>query len=132
MDGNCGLIRLQLSVYKEAGGILGIMKGNAIKKAEQQESVVMSSGIPYTIIRAGSLQNTQSGNQGFSFEEVWFRIRWDLLWFDFFEHIHFLCFLDFFFSLVERANYYLSKHVQFVLDERLIIHSHLLIKYITY
>uniref|UniRef100_A0A803NY92 NAD(P)-binding domain-containing protein n=1 Tax=Cannabis sativa TaxID=3483 RepID=A0A803NY92_CANSA len=59
----------QLCVYKGAGGIQAFMKGNTIKKAEQEESLVAASGIPYTIIRCGSLQNTPGGKQGFSFEE---------------------------------------------------------------
>lgn len=45
------------------------MKGNAVNKAEKEESTLVSSGIPYTIIRAGLLQNTPGGNQGLSFEE---------------------------------------------------------------
>lgn len=66
----CSLIRLQLSVYKGAGGIQALMKGNSIKKAEQEESVLVELGIPYTIIRSGLLQNSPGGKQGFSFEEV--------------------------------------------------------------
>lgn len=45
------------------------MESNARKLAEQDESVVTSSGIPYTIIRSGSLRNTPGGQQGFSFKE---------------------------------------------------------------
>lgn len=48
------------------------MNGNARKLAAQDESVITSSGIPYTIIRTGSLTNTPGGKQGFSFEEVLF------------------------------------------------------------
>ncbi|KAJ7963239.1 NAD(P)-binding Rossmann-fold superfamily protein [Quillaja saponaria] len=59
----------QLSVYRGTGGIQSLIKSNAKKLAEQDESVLMGSGIPYTIIRAGSLQNTPGGKQGFSFEE---------------------------------------------------------------
>lgn len=59
-----------MSVYKGAGGIQALMKGNAVNKAEKEESTLVASGIPYTIIRAGLLQNTPGGNQGFSFEEV--------------------------------------------------------------
>ncbi|KAK6911875.1 hypothetical protein RJ641_023968 [Dillenia turbinata] len=50
-------------------GILAMMQSNARKLAEQDESTVMASGIPYTIIRAGLLQNTPGGKQGFSFKE---------------------------------------------------------------
>lgn len=60
----------QLSVYKGSSGIQAIMESNARKLAEQDESVVTSSGIPYTIIRSGSLRNTPGGQQGFSFKEV--------------------------------------------------------------
>ncbi|GMN36895.1 hypothetical protein TIFTF001_006382 [Ficus carica] len=59
----------QLSVYKGAGGIQALMRGNAVNKAEKEESTLVASGIPYTIIRAGLLQNTPGGNQGFSFKE---------------------------------------------------------------
>ncbi|KAL5579537.1 hypothetical protein UlMin_011979 [Ulmus minor] len=59
----------QLSVYKGAGGIQALMKSNAKKQAEQDESILMASGIPYTIVRAGLLENTPGGKQGFSFEE---------------------------------------------------------------
>lgn len=48
------------------------MNSKARKLAEQDESFVMASGIPHTIIRAGSLQNTPGGKQGFSFKEVLF------------------------------------------------------------
>lgn len=46
------------------------MKSNAKKSAEQDESVLMTSGIPYTIIRTGVLHDTPGGKQGFTFEEV--------------------------------------------------------------
>uniref|UniRef100_A0A7C9E4Y5 NAD(P)-binding domain-containing protein n=3 Tax=Opuntia streptacantha TaxID=393608 RepID=A0A7C9E4Y5_OPUST len=59
----------QLSVYKGADGIQALMTSNARKLAEQDESTLMTSGIPYTIIRVGSLQNTPGGTQGFCFEE---------------------------------------------------------------
>ncbi|GFY97194.1 NAD(P)-binding Rossmann-fold superfamily protein [Actinidia rufa] len=59
----------QLSVYKGTVGIQALMNSKARKLAEQDESIVMASGIPYTIIRAGSLQNTPGGKQGFSFKE---------------------------------------------------------------
>ncbi|KAM5579536.1 hypothetical protein ABKV19_009355 [Rosa sericea] len=59
----------QLSVYKDAGGIQALMKSNARKLAEEDESILMASGIPYTIIRAGSLQISPGGTQGFSFEK---------------------------------------------------------------
>lgn len=60
---------MQLSVYRGSGGIQALMKGNAGKLAEQDESMLMASGIPYTIIRTGVLQNTPGGKQGFQFEE---------------------------------------------------------------
>lgn len=59
----------QLSVYKGADGIQALMTSNARKLAEQDESSLIASGVPYTIIRAGSLQNTPGGTQGFSFQE---------------------------------------------------------------
>lgn len=68
----CRLISLQLSVYKGAGGLQALMKSKVRKLAEQDELTLVASGIPYTIIRAGLLQNTPGGKQGFSFEEVLF------------------------------------------------------------
>ncbi|KAK6914705.1 hypothetical protein RJ641_019822 [Dillenia turbinata] len=44
-------------------------QSNARKLAEKDESMVMASGIPYTIIRAGLLQNTPGGKHGFRFKE---------------------------------------------------------------
>lgn len=46
-----------------------MLSSNARKLAEQDETMVLASGIPYTIIRTGSLTNTPGGQQGFSFEE---------------------------------------------------------------
>lgn len=66
---DCGLQRLQLFVYRASSGIQAIMKNNQRKIAEKDESVLMASGIPYTIVRAGMLQKTPGGTQGFSFEE---------------------------------------------------------------
>ncbi|XP_034695456.1 uncharacterized protein LOC117921619 [Vitis riparia] len=59
----------QLSAYRGTGGIQALMQGNARKLAEKDESIVTGSGIPYTIIRAGLLQNTPGGKEGFSFKE---------------------------------------------------------------
>ncbi|XP_059457375.1 uncharacterized protein LOC132187176 isoform X1 [Corylus avellana] len=59
----------QLSAYKGAGGIQALMKSNARKLAEQDELMLIASGIPYTIIKAGLLESTPGGGQGFSFEE---------------------------------------------------------------
>ncbi|XVF25201.1 hypothetical protein REPUB_Repub13aG0192900 [Reevesia pubescens] len=58
----------QLSVYRASSGIQALMTSNSRKLAEKDESVLMASGIPYTIIRAGMMQNTPGGAQGFSFE----------------------------------------------------------------
>ncbi|KAL6335312.1 hypothetical protein AAG906_029554 [Vitis piasezkii] len=59
----------QLSAYRGTSGIQALMQGNARKLAEKDESIVTGSGIPYTIIRAGLLQNTPGGKEGFSFKE---------------------------------------------------------------
>ena len=64
------LTKLQLSVYSGKSGIQSLMKSNAKKLAEQDESVLKTSGIPYTIIRTGVLQDTGGGKQGFTFDEV--------------------------------------------------------------
>ncbi|KAK9101492.1 hypothetical protein Scep_024922 [Stephania cephalantha] len=59
----------QLSAYRGSSGIQALMKSNSSKLAEKDESTVMASGIPYTIIRAGMLQDGPGGKQGFSFKE---------------------------------------------------------------
>ncbi|MQM19822.1 hypothetical protein Taro_052835, partial [Colocasia esculenta] len=58
-----------LAAYKGSSGFQALMNNKARKLAEQDEEAVVSSGIPYTIIRAALLQNTPGGNQGFSFKE---------------------------------------------------------------
>ncbi|KAK6128069.1 hypothetical protein DH2020_038197 [Rehmannia glutinosa] len=58
-----------LSVYRNSTGIQAVMNSNARKLAEQDENVVKASGVPYSIIRTGILNNTPGGQQGFSFEE---------------------------------------------------------------
>lgn len=58
-----------MAVYKGSSGIQAIMSSKARKRAEQDEEAVMASSIPYTIIRAGVLQNSPGGVQGFSFGE---------------------------------------------------------------
>lgn len=63
-------MRLQLSVYEGSSGIQAMMRGSSKKLAEQDESKLMASGLPYTIIRAGALQDTPGGEQGFRFDEV--------------------------------------------------------------
>ncbi|KAK6118063.1 hypothetical protein DH2020_048195 [Rehmannia glutinosa] len=50
-------------------GIQAVMNSNVRKLAEQDENVVKASGVPYSIIRTGILNNTPGGQQGFSFEE---------------------------------------------------------------
>ncbi|XP_052182939.1 uncharacterized protein LOC127795360 isoform X1 [Diospyros lotus] len=59
----------QLSVYRGTGGIQALMNSTARKLAEEDESIVMALGVPYTIIRAGLLQNSPGRTLGFSFEE---------------------------------------------------------------
>ncbi|XP_068659916.1 uncharacterized protein At2g37660, chloroplastic isoform X1 [Aristolochia californica] len=59
----------QLAVYRGSGGIQALMNSKVFKLAEKDEAAVLASGIPYTIIRAGLLQNTPGGQQGFSFKE---------------------------------------------------------------
>ncbi|XP_071741958.1 uncharacterized protein [Rutidosis leptorrhynchoides] len=63
------VILSQLSVYKGSSGVQAIINSNARKLAEQDESIVVSSGTPYTIVRTGLLTNDRRGKSGFSFEE---------------------------------------------------------------
>jgi hypothetical protein len=64
------LIRLQLAVYRNSGGLQAIMNSKLKKLAERDEEMVLASGIPCTIIRTGSLQSTPGGERGFDFTEV--------------------------------------------------------------
>ncbi|XP_039004483.1 uncharacterized protein At2g37660, chloroplastic-like [Hibiscus syriacus] len=59
----------QLSAYRASSGIQAIMTSNQRKLAEEDESALIDSRIPYSIIRAGKLQSTPGGTQGFNFEE---------------------------------------------------------------
>ncbi|KAK9060528.1 hypothetical protein SSX86_021232 [Deinandra increscens subsp. villosa] len=63
------VILSQLSVYRASSGVQAIMNSNARNLAEQDESMVVSSGIPYTIVRTGVLTNDRGGKPGFSFEK---------------------------------------------------------------
>lgn len=54
----------------ESSGIQAIMNSNARKLAEQDENALVTSGIPYTIIRSGALKNAPGGQEGFNFKEV--------------------------------------------------------------
>ncbi|XP_077236318.1 NAD(P)-binding Rossmann-fold superfamily protein isoform X2 [Tasmannia lanceolata] len=54
----------QLAVYRGSSGIQALMNSKAKKLAERDEAAVIASGIPYTIIRAGLLQNSPGGMQG--------------------------------------------------------------------
>ena len=59
-----------MSVYGGQSGFQSMMKSNAKKLAEQDESVLKTSGIPYTIIRTGALLDAPGGKRGFTFDEV--------------------------------------------------------------
>ncbi|KAI3975869.1 hypothetical protein MKX01_030714, partial [Papaver californicum] len=59
----------QLAVYRGSSAIQALIQSSAKKLAEKNESMLMTNKIPYTIIRAGLLQDTQGGQQGFNFKE---------------------------------------------------------------
>lgn len=63
-------MKLQLSVYESSGGIQAMMNNKAKKLSEQDEKAVISSNVPYTIIRTGKMENSPGGNQGFDFSAV--------------------------------------------------------------
>ncbi|RWR79531.1 hypothetical protein CKAN_00810700 [Cinnamomum micranthum f. kanehirae] len=63
------IILSQLAAYKGSSGIQALMNSKARKLAERDEATIIASGIPYTIVRAGLLQNSPGGEQGFSFRE---------------------------------------------------------------
>ncbi|KAL6593691.1 hypothetical protein ACP70R_048592 [Stipagrostis hirtigluma subsp. patula] len=54
---------------QNSGGLQAIMNSKLKKLAERDEEVVLTSGIPSTIIRTGSLQSTPGGERGFDFTE---------------------------------------------------------------
>lgn len=62
-------LRLQLDVYRSAGIFQAIINNKLRKFAERDEKVVITSGIPYTIVKAGLLQDMPGGKQGFCFDE---------------------------------------------------------------
>lgn len=62
-------LRLQLDVYRSAGTFQAIINNKLRKFAERDEKVVITSGIPYTIIKAGLLQDKPGCKQGFCFDE---------------------------------------------------------------
>ncbi|KAF6157112.1 hypothetical protein GIB67_041573 [Kingdonia uniflora] len=59
----------QLAAYRGSSGIQAFMTSKSRKLAEQDESMVIASGIPYTIVRSGFLQDTPGGRQGFNFKK---------------------------------------------------------------
>lgn len=59
----------QLEAYKGGGGFQAFLNSSTRKLAEKDEQVVIASGIPYTIIQAGTLQDSPGGAQGFNFEQ---------------------------------------------------------------
>nr|ACN41221.1 unknown [Picea sitchensis] len=59
----------QLAVFKSGGGIQAFMNEKAKKLAEAGEIAVITSGVSYTIVRAGSLQDKPGGQRGFNFKE---------------------------------------------------------------
>jgi hypothetical protein len=61
---------MQLSVYRNSGGLQAFMNSKLRKLAERDEEVVLASGIPSTIIRSASLQTAPGGERGFNFTEV--------------------------------------------------------------
>lgn len=65
-------LRFQLKAYKGGGGLQAFLNSNTRKLAEKDEQVVIASGIPYTIIQAGTLLDSPGGVEGFNFEQVFF------------------------------------------------------------
>ncbi|XP_078429458.1 NAD(P)-binding Rossmann-fold superfamily protein isoform X1 [Wolffia australiana] len=59
----------QLAAYEGSSGLQALVNANAKKLAAKDEEAVVSSGIPYTIIRAALLEDTPGGSQGFSFKQ---------------------------------------------------------------
>lgn len=62
-------LRLQLDVYKGAGVFQAIINNKLRKFAERDQEVVITSGTPYTIVKAGLLQDVRGGKQGFCFDK---------------------------------------------------------------
>ncbi|XP_078429459.1 NAD(P)-binding Rossmann-fold superfamily protein isoform X2 [Wolffia australiana] len=60
---------VELAAYEGSSGLQALVNANAKKLAAKDEEAVVSSGIPYTIIRAALLEDTPGGSQGFSFKQ---------------------------------------------------------------
>eukprot|EP01018_Ginkgo_biloba_P005324 Gb_11588 [translate_table: standard] len=59
----------QLAMFRRSGGIQAFMHGKAKRLAEEDEAAIIASGVPYTIVRTGLLQNKPRSQHGFSFKE---------------------------------------------------------------
>lgn len=68
---NEGFIKgVQLAVSKNQGGLGALFGGLSKRDAEANEAAIASLGIPYTIVRAGSLKDEEGGKLGFRYGQV--------------------------------------------------------------
>ncbi|CAM6027351.1 unnamed protein product [Sphagnum balticum] len=57
----------QLAVCRNEGGIASFFSGKSHRQIEQDEAAIASCGVPYTIVRPGSLRDEPGGQLGFDF-----------------------------------------------------------------
>jgi hypothetical protein len=61
---------MQLAVCRNEGGIATFFSGKSHRQIEQDEAAIASCGVPYTIVRPGSLRDEPGGQLGFDFVQV--------------------------------------------------------------
>ncbi|KAH8968550.1 hypothetical protein BDL97_03G133400 [Sphagnum fallax] len=57
----------QLAVCRNEGGIATFFSGKSHRQIEQDEAAIASCGVPYTIVRPGTLRDEPGGQLGFDF-----------------------------------------------------------------
>jgi hypothetical protein len=74
---------MQLAVCRNEGGIASFFSGKSHRQIEQDEAAIASCGVPYTIVRPGSLRDEPGGQLGFDFVQVcWILILTSMLFAD--------------------------------------------------
>jgi hypothetical protein len=71
---------MQLAVCRNEGGIATFFSGKSHRQIEQDEAAIASCGVPYTIVRPGTLRDEPGGQLGFDFVQVcWILILTSML-----------------------------------------------------
>lgn len=75
---------MQLATYKNERSIGMFFSGKNRCQIEQDEVAIANCGVPYTIVRLGSLCDEPNGQLGFDFVQVcWILILTSMLFVDF-------------------------------------------------